>query len=321
MDLIVGPDGESRLAWLEDTFAGQKIRFAICQLEIAPATGTPHLQGTVMFLNMHTLMQVVNIIHRSHIEVCRSVSASIAYCEDPKKRAPGGGTGPFHLGGRPKGPGNRSDLEQCKALLDSGKTVFDCCADHFGTVMRYRNSLTWYMLQLIPPRNSPTKGILFWGPTGGGKTKRAYAEAQERGAVHFINPPKRGSGVWYDGYINQATVIYEEFTGYMPFGLLLSVLDRYPLKLQFKSGFIQFVATLCYFTTNLSPGELYVNMDTRPLFRRWSDPLGRIEYIGNSEFPSAELYIASRAGLGKPAGLVASGEAAVPIFNPCPGTI
>jgi len=65
----------------EDYLATLPCRFIIYGKEIAPETGTPHLQGFVCFNNAKTERAARGILRGCHVDVARStVAANIAYC-------------------------------------------------------------------------------------------------------------------------------------------------------------------------------------------------------------------------------------------------
>lgn len=50
------------------------------QEEVAPSTGTPHLQGFLEYKNPVRFSTVKKLIPKGHIEVCKNKVASIRYC-------------------------------------------------------------------------------------------------------------------------------------------------------------------------------------------------------------------------------------------------
>lgn len=62
----------------------------VFQQEEGEEKETPHLQGTVEFHKKCRPMEMGILPKQVHWEVCRAWGASIAYCSDPDKRAPGG---------------------------------------------------------------------------------------------------------------------------------------------------------------------------------------------------------------------------------------
>lgn len=60
-------------------------KYLIAGREICPKTGTPHLQGTIMFKDAKTFSAVKKALPLGvHIEPCRSLDHSINYCQKEK---------------------------------------------------------------------------------------------------------------------------------------------------------------------------------------------------------------------------------------------
>ena len=60
-----------------------------------------------------------------------------------------------------------------------------------------------------------------------------------------------------DGYAGEKSVLFEDFRGQLPFGMLLSLLDRYDCKVQHKGGMCELAATHIVMTSPLHPQEWY----------------------------------------------------------------
>lgn len=66
-------------------------------------------------------------------------------------------------------------------------------------------------------------------------------------------PNSRNSALWWDGYIGQKTVVLDDFRPWWcPFSFLLRILDRYPIRVQVKGGFVNFVPEKIIITTPLN---------------------------------------------------------------------
>lgn len=92
---------------------------------------------------------------------------------------------------------------------------------------------------------------VYWGPTGTGKTRKAFEECPQ---AYW-----KEKGDWWDGYTGEESVIWDEFANDIPITSLLRVLDRYPLRVPIKGGFIQFQAKRIILTSNIPFDEWYPN--------------------------------------------------------------
>lgn len=117
--------------------------------------------------------------------------------------------------------------------------------------------------RLAKRRKTVPRVVVLHGPTGTGKSHTARAELEEAGYGEdqlYIWHPQQAS--WFDGYEGQPAVIFEEFRGQLPFGALLSLLDKYDCRVQRKGSSTQFAAEVIYITSPVKPSEWYENLTT-----------------------------------------------------------
>jgi hypothetical protein len=96
---------------------------------------------------------------------------------------------------------------------------------------------------------------VFWGPTGTGKSRTAWAEA---GLDAY---PKDPNSKFWDGYRGQVNVVIDEFRGTIGISHLLRWLDRYPVLVEVKGSSTVFKAEKIWITSNLHPREWYKDVD------------------------------------------------------------
>lgn len=96
---------------------------------------------------------------------------------------------------------------------------------------------------------------VFWGRTGLGKSRRAWAEA---GLDAY---PKDPRSKFWDGYCGQKHVVIDEFRGGIDVAHLLRWLDRYPVIVEVKGSSTCLVATDIWITSNLEPSNWYPDLD------------------------------------------------------------
>ncbi len=76
---------------LEDIKKIQELECSyVFQEEIAPTTGTPHLQGTLKWNRKQKFTACRQLYKMDHWEKYKDPKESIKYCSDPAKRAPNG---------------------------------------------------------------------------------------------------------------------------------------------------------------------------------------------------------------------------------------
>lgn len=242
----------------------------MCQIEEAPGTARPHIQGYVEFTKQTSMAEAKLLLgdQAIHLEVRRGTrEQAMEYCQKDETRR----EGPWILGDPSHTQGTRSDLIAVKRALDSGASNEAIADQFFGSWVRYRRSFDEYRAlkkMKVEVRDSTVDPTVFvlWGSTGTGKTKAATDAFPD---AYWLMKPVDRSTVWMDGYTGQSTVIIDEFYGWLPFDLLLRMLDRYPLQMQIKGGVVQLLATTFVITSNKSPDTWYPRvLDVSPLLRR-----------------------------------------------------
>lgn len=97
--------------------------------------------------------------------------------------------------------------------------------------------------------------IVYWGPTGTGKSHSAWSEAT------FDAYPKDPMSKFWDGYRGQANVVIEEFRGDISISHMLRWTDKYPVIVDAKHGATTLAATKIWITSNIHPEDWYPTMD------------------------------------------------------------
>lgn len=121
-------------------------------------------------------------------------------------------------------------------------------------------------------RNVAPEIKIYWGDSGTGKTRKAIDENPDS---YILTKPNGNNTVWFDGYEGQSCVILDEFYGWIQYDLLLRLLDRYPLKVQTKGGFVEMRASKFVITSNKPWKEWYPNIDDLSALER------RVREFGN----------------------------------------
>jgi len=100
---------------------------------------------------------------------------------------------------------------------------------------------------------------VFIGPTGTGKSRRAWDEA---GMDSYCKDPNTK---FWCGYSGQEHVVIDEFRGRIDVSHLLRWLDRYPVNVEIKGASVPLCCRSFWITTNLDVEEWYPELDRATL--------------------------------------------------------
>lgn len=272
--------------------AVEGVKYAIWQAEKGEK-GTKHLQGYFLFESTKRLPGVKKIFPTAHWEIRRGTHEQARdYCSKEETRV----EGPWTLGEEPS-QGARSDLLSLKRSIDEGKTEIEIWDQHFASMLKYHKGATIYRQLKSEVRNFKTFVTVITGPTGSGKSHAAHTFPNVYSLSH---PGTKGGQVWFDRYDGHQTVVIDEFYGWIPYDLLLRLLDRFPLAVPIKGGFANFRPRFIVITSNKAPEDWYkfekFAGKSDPLLRRmdliitkWSRNVYQV--LKSPESPNATIEI------------------------------
>lgn len=216
-------------------FNGETDEYMCCAHEVGEK-GTHHIQGVLISKDRLRLSSLKKRWPGGHFEKMLGTPAeAVTYCKKD---------GNYHEHGvlPTTTQGRRSDLESVKQLVDEGK--FDLIREeHYGLFIRYRRAIVDDIDSYIVPRREPPRVYIYWGASGTGKSKACFDQCSD--AYWKVK------GNWWDGYRYQEDVVIDEFYGWLPIDFMLRLFDRYPLRVEVKGGFRQFVAKRIFVTSNV----------------------------------------------------------------------
>lgn len=237
--------------------------YLIQGFEVCPTTHRPHLQGYMYFPGKKSFAQMQSILPGAHFTAANgNAQQNKAYCSKD---------GDFmELGTCPQ-QGKRNDIVVFRDhVRESGGITERECVDSFPTMIaRYPKFVNVVNRVYGKARQNPPIVIVFWGPTGTGKSRTSNVLASLLGRCYRV-PQAKGSGLYYDGYDNHEVLLFDEFYGNrMSWSSLLEVTDRYPniLPVHGSSG-VQNTASYIIFASNKHPSKWYHDIDSSPLRRR-----------------------------------------------------
>lgn len=231
-------------------------------------SGTPHLQGYIelngkrRFSSLKRSLTEVGL-ERIHLEPRRGTSDEAAdYCHKDGNY--------IEFGQRSKSrQGRRSDLINLRDDLLAGHALVDIAQNHFAAFIRYQRGINAFRSVMASKRMWEMEVFVLWGKTGTGKTRRVFEEVGDRPL--YCHP----GGPWFDGYDGEEDVLFDEFSGsYFALPYLLKLLDRYPMQVPIKGGFVSFIPKRIWITANYPPNEWYATAKEEhvaALMRRLTD--------------------------------------------------
>jgi len=238
------------------TIKGWEVSKAVVGQEVGE-NGTPHLQGFIRFRRTYRLAALKKLLPRAHWEPARTQDAG-NYCMKEHFEQWGEVT-----------QGTRSDLKTaCDALKQGGlKRVRE---EHPDVYVKYHRGFAALDAPLLERRRFKTEVIWLWGPTGCGKTKKAW-ELCPDAYLAF-------SSKWWDNYKGEDVIIDDFRESWCTLDFLLRLFDRYPLTLEVKGGTVEFCSKRIVVTAPRPPGEYFNNIpeDIQQLRRR-IDSIQRME--------------------------------------------
>lgn len=210
--------------------------WCICD-EIAPTTGTPHVQGYLKLENAIRFSTLSKKLPKINFLMAEGTSRQNRdyvkkegkYSEDPKKASNLPET--FEEWGEcpEEQPGRRNDLHELKAGIEAGKTDRELIEENPNNIMRISQIQRTRQIILEEQWRNKWREMhveYWWGETGAGKT-RGVMEQYGYSNVFRITAEKHP----WDSYKQQDVVVFEEFFNSHKIQDMNNYLDGYPLEL------------------------------------------------------------------------------------------
>lgn len=106
-------------------FDGLECRYIVAAEEVAPGTGTPHLQGYIVWTHGKSVSAVRSILRGCHVEVAKGThSQNDSYCRKTRATDVHGNLRVYSRGELPSDPADRGRVERDRwqAAWNSAKT-------------------------------------------------------------------------------------------------------------------------------------------------------------------------------------------------------
>lgn len=222
------------------------IRYVAYAEEVAPTTGTPHLQGFFYAHNDVSLKQLKKFLPSASWRIMEGTFAqNEAYCSKQGKLV--------EFGERPM-QGRRTDLIMCKRRLDEGMSVMQLAEqesyyNHVAKHSRFFEKYAQYKKRKAAQLNRDAPEVYVRiGATGSGKSKWL----DEKYGLDGWREVPCNKGQWFDFCDDTDVVVFNDVSpGQVPpVGLFKRLTDRYPIQVPVKGGFITWKPKVIVFTSN-----------------------------------------------------------------------
>tara|TARA_B100000745_G_scaffold296224_1_gene241315 strand:- start:532 stop:1479 length:948 start_codon:yes stop_codon:yes gene_type:complete len=241
-------------------------RYICYGLEVAPDTGTEHIQGYIelnasqRFTYLHNYFDFTKNGKRVkfHIEPANGSA------EQNKKYV--SKEGDVHEFGEPVTQGARTDLREIKrAVEENPKRLKEIIREYGNNLqqVKYAQSLQPYYFEHRTP-NTPPNVFWLFGSTGVGKTSLVFTTFEDTCSVSSYD--------WLGtGYLQNECLLFDDFrANNLAFETLLKITDRYPFTLFYKGGQIELNSPYIIFTSPHSIRHTFsrTDEDLKQLLRR-----------------------------------------------------
>ena len=242
-------------------------RYIVYGRELAPETGTPHLQGYVYFYNQRQRKSVSRLLPRARVEVANGTAKqNRTYCTKDGDY--------FESGEIPIEP---SEARMRGGQANAARYTNAIELARRGDMDSIRESDPQMFLvhgprleSMYAPEARPIEGTLqheWWvGPTGAGKSRLLW----ELYPKHFAKALNK----WWDGYRHQEIVAIEEWSpkNDLTASSLKKWADRYPFPGEIKGGCLQGLRPKKIIVlSNYTPQQCFLNSeDLEPILRRFT---------------------------------------------------
>lgn len=227
------------------------VKYIAYSKEVAPTTGTPHLQGFLVSWEKTSMRRVAQYLPRAHLEVMHGrLIDSVNYCTKRDTQEL------IEFGERPM-QGMRSDLIGFKRKIDAGMDPVEVGMEepHFGTYVKYHAGMEKYAhavrgVSIKMDRTMP-KVYIRIGDSGSGKTRWLD---DEFGAGNWARMPNATSSYWITPTVSRADTVLVDDVGPAKVPKVEEFLewtDRYPIEFNSKGGHLWWKPKNIVFTSNV----------------------------------------------------------------------
>lgn len=223
-------------------------------------SGTPHLQGFVVFKSNKRLSGCVKWLPGAHFEKTHGTNEQAAsYCKKDGDYT--------EEGVMP----NDTPARKSIAWKDVIQSARDGTLEEKYPAVYVHNNRWYHQERQAHIKLAPldgTCGYWIYGPSGTGKTTAVY----DKFGIDKVYD--KGVNKWWDGYSNEETVLIDDVTtenGKFIASFLLRWADKFPVRVETKGGMLRVRPKRIVITSNFTLEEVFANtgVDMIALARRF----------------------------------------------------
>ncbi|AGA18377.1 hypothetical protein [uncultured marine virus] len=266
----LGTNSRSR-HWCFTSFADDEpsfkpsMKYLLYSPELCPTSGRKHWQGYCYYFDKKSMSASQKQLGGKHHHCIPlgDLDDQKSYIIGPYDKQ--GKVKPYNpdykVFGNEPSQGQRTDLDELKNNILSGDTNIDAIlVEHPGMYHMYGRTLDKLedlrMSKVF--RSEMTECEWLWGPTGTGKSHRAFAGYSPES--HYVLPNDNG---WWDSYKQQEVVIINDFRGWIPYNELLQLIDKWVFNVRRRGRApLPFTSRKVIITSSLHPAVVYNNRNS-----------------------------------------------------------
>lgn len=263
---------DDQCAFIKSTLVHNKrVKYLFIGKEIAPTTGTPHLQGFVHWTDARPKDAAMKDISPSRSfwikpadgtpheskKYCGKDGAWISVGTPPRVWSKD--KVPEDEGGNVKPVPINTQLEDVKSAVMDGKRMTNLYDEHFPMMCRYRSGVMglYDHNRMYVPKPKPTVYTL-WGPTFCGKSEWVSRVFGLPSHDVYWATMNAGGKLWCGGYDQQVAFVIDEFNPYhMDVNFFKQLLDKYSCMLEAKGQQFPMTSKYIILTSNYDPSGWY----------------------------------------------------------------
>jgi hypothetical protein len=192
--------------------------------EVAPTTGTEHIQGYIVFKTQKTMTGVKMVFDTAHWEVAKGTTEqNVAYCKKDDRF--------YEYGTKPRSVKElaKESKERWADVIRSAKEG-TCDEEYPAEWIRYHSTLS-KMCVLKHEDNDELCGLWYYGASGTGKSRAARA--------NFPGAYDKLLNKWWDNYEGEPSVILDDLDHFHAPTMghaLKRYADHYPFRAEVKGS-------------------------------------------------------------------------------------